>query len=89
MKELRVIIKPVCVFLLTISSVHWFSIWFLYNYCQSSGLFGLLQHSIMLGSPACNFINNVQLSLSNYYITIWTSAAASCVAWSIHSSLKH
>ena len=86
------IIKPIGIFLLTIftiSSVHWCSIWFLYNYCQVSGLFGLLQHSIMLGSPVCHFVNHVQLSLSNHYITIWTCTAATCVSWCIHSSMTN
>jgi hypothetical protein len=76
--------NPIGMFVITviiIATIQWCSIQFLANYCAMNGFMGLIYNFMNLGSPMCMFVNTIQYHLSVYYITIWTSAAASILTY--------
>lgn len=84
MDYIKVLIKPILLFIITILGVsfgNWFCIQFMARYCAPWSLLGPLINIMSLGSPVCQFINNIQIGLANYYITIWASAATTTVIW--------
>ena len=79
-----VIAKPLIIFAGTvscISTIQWASIQFLSNYCSPFNLSGFINNFAYLGSPLCLFVNNIQVQLSNYYITVWASASSSLLTY--------
>ncbi len=84
MKYLNIIAYPILLFaatILIVSFSNWFCIQFLANYCAPWGWVGPLINIMSLGSPVCQFVNHIQFELSNYYITIWASAATTTFFW--------
>ena len=63
--------------------IHWFLVNLYINYCAPSGIRGILQTFISLGSPLCQFINTVQYELARHYITICAAGATAILAWII------
>lgn len=76
--------KTIFTFLLSIvliSTIQWILIQFMATYCAPYSIMGPIYNLINLGSPVCYFINRVQLSLSEYYITLWASTGLAVIAW--------
>jgi len=76
--------KPIGVFILTIlliSTLNWIGIQFMATHCATWGWFGPISNLFSLGSPLCMFVNNLQVGLANYYITIWAAATTTTLAW--------
>jgi hypothetical protein len=63
--------------------IHWFLVNLYINYCAPSGIRGILQTFVSLGSPLCQFINMIQYELARHYITIWAAGATAILAWII------
>ena len=77
-------LKTIIIFLMSIiliSTIQWILIQFLANYCAPYSIMGPIYNIINLGSPMCYFINRVQLSLSEYYISLWASTGLAVIAW--------
>ena len=67
---------------ITLSSSQWILIR-LYTYWCSINTFKGLVHS-WLGqgvSPICHLINHVQISLSDNFVSIWTTALTGIIGW--------
>jgi len=78
------VFKTISTFLMSIvliSTIQWILIQFLANYCAPYSIMGPIYNLINLGSPLCYFVNRVQLSLSEYYITLWASTGLVVIAW--------
>ena len=76
--------KAILIFLLSvvlISTIQWILIQFLASYCAPYCIMGPIYNLINLGSPLCYFINRVQLSLSEYYISLWASTGLAVITW--------
>jgi hypothetical protein len=83
---LKSIIKSITIFLITIitlSTIQWSSIQFLSTFCSKWTFLGFFENVVTMGSPMCNFVNHLQLGLSNHYITFWAISAASLVGFII------
>ena len=61
--------------------VHWLLINLYVNLCAPPTLFGMFSALLALGSPLCHFINITQVELAKHYITIWSVAGVSMLAW--------
>ena len=75
--------KPAGIFLGTIfaiSTIQWICIQLLATFCSTWGILGPLYNVLSLGSPMCQFVNHVQVTLSDNYITIWAGAVMSILA---------
>jgi hypothetical protein len=85
MNTLRCIfLNPIGWFTITIillSTVQWSCMEFLMRYCHSNGWWGLLVNPITLGNPVCVYANNIQQSITNHYVRVWTGAAGYCGVW--------
>jgi hypothetical protein len=66
---------------LLLSTIHWMCIQIMATYCAPCVWYGPLVNLLNLGSPMCVFVNNVQITLSNYYIIICGSSTSAVVAW--------
>ena len=64
-----------------ISSLHWGLIFLYSSICVNISMWGFITNSISMGSPMCLMINEIQYSLSKYYITIMAGAATSIITW--------
>ena len=76
--------KTILTFLLSIvliSTIQWILIQFIASYCFPYSIRGPIYNLINLGSPVCYFINRVQLSLSEYYISLWASTGLAVIVW--------
>lgn len=58
---------------------HWVLIRIYVNYCAPSGFYGIIYGMFTLGSPICQSLNSIQLSLSEHYMKIWISFTATIV----------
>jgi len=63
--------------------IHWILVNLYITQCAPSGIHGILQTFISLGSPLCQFINTVQYELARHYITIWATGATAILSWII------
>lgn len=68
--------------------IHWLLVNLYIHNCAPSGIRGMLQTFISLGSPMCQFINMVQYELARHYITIWAAGATAILAWIIAKTTK-
>lgn len=66
---------------------HWFLIRIYVYYCAPSGFYGIIQSMFTLGSPICQTINSIQLSLSEHYMKIWISLTGT-ITTSLVNGLK-
>ena len=67
--------------LLLISSLHWGLILLYNSICINISVWGFVTNIISMGSPMCIMINEVQYSLSKYFITIMAGVATSIITW--------
>ena len=84
MEFLRATGKPLGVFLgtvFTVSAAQWAMVQMYMTFCSECSLMGLLRNPFSLANPPCHAMNHIQLGLSNYYVTLWASAAGATVAW--------
>ena len=75
---------PIMYFLGTIfilSFIQWISIQFLATYCSEWSIFGPIKNIMNLGSPFCNFINKLQISIVDHYIILWTTVTGIVVGY--------
>ena len=70
-----------CGLVLATATVHWALVQFYAYYCAPWSWAGPFTTLLSLGSPVCHFINYVQFELAKHYITIWTLAGGSLVAY--------
>ena len=76
--------RPITGFLsvvILISTIQWACIQFLANYCAKWSWAGPLTNILSLGSPACNFVNHVQVTLADHYVTLWAGALGATIAF--------
>ena len=80
--------KAVLTFMITTFSISILS-WGLVNLyafmCAELSFTGAIRSIFTLGSPTCMFINFVQFELAKHYTLFWGAAAASFVAWALHT----
>ena len=77
------IAKPTGIFLgtvLAITTIQWICIQLLATFCSTWGIFGPIYNILSLGSPMCQFVNHVQITLSDNYVTLCAGAVLSVVA---------
>jgi hypothetical protein len=59
--------------------------WMLVNsyvhFCAPPTILGVFKTFFNLGSPLCHAINHIQFELAKHYITIWSAAGISLIAW--------
>ena len=73
-------------FLLVVSStifLHWALINSYVYFCAPPSIFGIFKTFLSLGSPVCHTVNMIQYELAKHYITIWTGAGITAVAWGV------
>jgi len=58
---------------------HCFLIRIYVYYCVPSGFYGMIYGIFTIGSPVCQTINSIQLSLSEHYMKIWLALNATIV----------
>ncbi len=80
----KAIIKPVFLFVITVFSVstlQWCCIQFMAHFCHELTLWGLVKNIFTLGSPICNFVNHIQIKLTDHYILIWVTAISVIISY--------
>ena len=76
--------KSVITFLalsLLLSTVNWMCIHFIATYCAPWEWHGPFINMLNMGSPACILVNNIQVTVANYYVLIWGSMTTALVVW--------
>lgn len=64
--------------LMLISSFHWFLVSIYMKWCYDSSIAGIFSNVLMVSSPLCNSINNIQQVLSNHFISFWLNGIIFC-----------
>ncbi len=78
--NVSVITKTLCVIGI-IWTTHWLIIQLYASICAPTGILGLLNSFLLLGSPTCQFLNYVQYHLSTHYIAVLSSLGVSILAF--------
>lgn len=73
--------KTFIIAILSVSVLQWIAVQLYVSFCSTWSFYGPFQNIVSLGSPPCHFLNHFQISLSDYYITIWAGVASATVAW--------
>lgn len=84
MRIIKRIATPVITFILLsllLSFINWGCIQFIAKYCAPWGWHGPFINLLNLGSPLCILVNNIQVTLANYYIILWTSSTSAIILW--------
>jgi len=67
--------------ILLISSIHWGLIFAYNNICINRSIWGFITNVVYMGSPLCLMINELQFTLSKYFITIMAGTTTSIITW--------
>ena len=79
-KQFQAAVKPVLFFIaavLGISFIHWGLVHIYAGWCAKS----FLSTMLTMASPACMWVNTVQVSMVSYYSQIWAIAGVGTVMW--------
>jgi hypothetical protein len=78
------LLRPISGFLVvvvSVATVQWACIQFLARYCSTWSWSGPVKNIFALGSPACMYVNVVQMTLAENYVTLWAGALGATLAF--------